>query len=306
MTERAADAEHRGETEMIDEKRARRLRREHQRRERKARRESRESGVEESTSGWEREITGTASEQPALVTRNIRVVYEIYGERAFGKFRRPVRDVVALDDVSLTVNKGEALGVIGSNGAGKTTLIRVMAGTLPPNEGRVDTFGLEAQMLGLGAGFNRTLTGRRNIYLGGLAAGMTKNEIDDAFDEIVGFAELGLAIDRPVETYSSGMSSRLAFAVAIQNEPDILLIDEALAVGDESFKQKSKARMERMLENTGTIVMVSHGVGRLRKFCDRILWMDQGRIMAIGDPSEVVAKYRAFLGVEDADDDDDD
>ena len=260
-----------------EQARARRLRREHVRRERKRRREAREQGSAVGAAGWEREKTGTAMDELAMAARDITVVYEIYGERAIGKFRRPIKDVVALDDLTLEIRKGEALGVIGANGAGKTTLIRVLAGTLPPNEGYVETFGLDAQMLGLGAGFNRNLTGRRNIYLGGLASGMSKKEIDASFDEIVEF----------------------------QNEPDILLIDEALAVGDESFKQKSKARMEQMLENTGTIVMVSHGVGRLRKFCDRIMWMDKGRIMAIGEPDEVVARYREFLGVSDDDDDDD-
>jgi ABC-type polysaccharide/polyol phosphate transport system ATPase subunit len=304
VTDQTADTDRQSSKE--EQARARRLRREYIRRQREQRRKDREAGRSGGSSGWEREITGTAIEESAMVAKDITVVYEIWGERAIGKFRRPVKDVKAIDDLSLAVRRGEALGVIGANGAGKTTLIRVLAGTLPPNEGHVDTFGLDAQMLGLGAGFNRNLTGRRNIYLGGLASGMSKKEVDASFDEIVEFAELGDAIDRPVETYSSGMSSRLAFAVAIQNEPDILLIDEALSVGDESFKQKSKARMEQMLENTGTIVMVSHGVGRLRKFCDRIMWMDKGKIMAIGEPDDVVSQYREFLGVDVDDDDDDD
>lgn len=248
---------------------------------------------------------GAPSDEPALVARGVTVKFRPFTERrpslrrhGLAALRRREKPVLAVDDVSLTVYKGEALGIIGSNGAGKTTLLRVLAGTLPPDAGEVEVFSQEAPtMLSLGAGFNRKLSGRRNVYLGGLAAGLLKSQIDAMFDDIVAYSELGDAIDRPASTYSSGMFARLAFAVAIRREPQILILDEVFAVGDQAFKKKSAETMQRLLADAGTIVMVSHGLSRLRTFCHRLAWMDRGRIMAVGDPDEIASQYLSFLGI---------
>jgi len=264
----------------------------------------------------------TSPNGPALVARGVSVVFRPYVDRKPTlrsalrmRRRRVVEPVRALDGVDLEVVRGEALGIIGSNGAGKSTLLRVLSGALPPDEGSVDVFGSNPLLLALGVGFNRQLSGRRNVYLGGLAAGLRKSEIDAAFDEVVDYADLGSAIDRPVATYSSGMYARLAFAVAMQTHPDILLLDELFAVGDEAFKAKSQETMAGMLENAGTIVIVSHAMARMRQFCDRIAWLDEGRIRATGTPPEIISEYRKHVGVPDkpagagkraATDDDDD
>jgi ABC-type polysaccharide/polyol phosphate transport system ATPase subunit len=251
------------------------------------------------------EAVGAPLDAPAIVTSHLTVRFRPFTERrpslrrhGLRAVRRREKPVVAVDDVSLTVFKGEALGIIGSNGAGKTTLLRVLAGTLPPDAGEVEVYSPEAPtMLSLGAGFNRKLSGRRNVYLGGLAAGLRKAEIDDMFDDIVAYSELGDAIDRPASTYSSGMFARLAFAVAIRREPRILLLDEVFAVGDQAFKKKSAETMQQLLADAGTIVMVSHGLSRLRRFCHRLAWMERGRLMAIGDPDEIASQYLASVGI---------
>lgn len=205
---------------------------------------------------------------------------------------RAVEEVVALDDVSFRVEKGEAFGVIGHNGAGKSTLLRVMARTLKPNTGRVVINGRASTLLQLGVGFNPELSGARNIYLGGLAAGLRRSEVDGIFDDVVEYAGLGHAIDRPVKTYSSGMFSRLAFSVSMHLNPDILLLDEVLAVGDAEFREKSLETMRELLDRAGTIVFVSHALAQLADFCDRALWLDHGRVRMIGDADEVVDAYR--------------
>lgn len=253
---------------------------------------------------WDRANPGTATDQPAITAEDIAVRYKVRGVRR-GRFARRTEEVTALDGVSLTINRGEAFGLIGRNGAGKTTLIKVLAGTMPPDRGRVITYGAVPAMLGMGVGFNRKLSGRRNVYLGALASGMRLHEAEEVFDDIVEFAELGRAIDRPVETYSAGMYARLGFAIAIQSRPNFLLVDEALTVGDEGFKQKSKAAMEEILGQAGTIVIVSHGVGKMRQFCDRVAWLDEGKLIMVGESNEVINAYREFLGVTGEDEDDD-
>jgi len=196
------------------------------------------------------------------------------------------------------VARGQALGVIGANGAGKSTLLRVLAGTLPPDEGSVEVYAKQPPtLLSLGLGFNRNLSGRRNVYLGGLASGFTKVQIDEMFDDIVGYAELADAIDRPMGTYSAGMYARLAFAIAVRQEPDILLMDELLSVGDEAFKRKSGETMNLLLQKAGAMVIVSHGLERLRRVCDTFAWLDRGRLMLVGPPGEVIKAYRRHIGV---------
>ena len=200
--------------------------------------------------------------------------------------------VTALNGVSFDVNPGEAFGIIGKNGAGKSTLLKVIAGTLRPDSGRVTVRGKASTLLALGVGFNPALSGRKNVYLGGLAAGLRRTEIEDLFDDIVEYAELGEAIDRPMNTYSSGMFSRLAFSVGMHLEPDILLLDEVLAVGDLSFREKSMQAMEDLLARSGTIVFVSHALTSVADFCDRAMWLSGGQILELGEAGDVVDAYR--------------
>jgi teichoic acid transport system ATP-binding protein len=233
----------------------------------------------------------------SIVVEDLYVRFRPYVERkptlrrSLGR-QRTQEEVVALDGVSFTVNRGEAFGVIGKNGAGKSTLLRCVAGTLRPNGGKAVVHGKTSTLLQLGVGFIPDLTGRRNVYLGGLAAGMRKAEIDERFDEIVEYAELEDAIDRPMKTYSSGMFSRLAFSVAMNLDPDVLLLDEILAVGDASFQEKSLEAMRDLLSRAGTILFVSHSLGSVEEFCDRAIWLDAGRIAAQGKSRDVVESYR--------------
>ena len=240
---------------------------------------------------------------PAIFVEDVSVRFRPYLDRkptlrrSLSTWRhREVIDVVALDGVSFEIPAGEAFGIIGRNGAGKSTLLRVLARTLRPDGGKVVINGTTSTLLQLGVGFNVELSGRRNIYLGGLAAGLRKSEIDAKMDSIIEYAELGEAIDRPVKTYSSGMFSRLAFAVSMALDPDILLLDEVLAVGDESFREKSMATMQELLATSGTIVFVSHSLDTLARFCDRTMWLDEGKVRVIGPAEEVVSQYRQWSG----------
>lgn len=240
--------------------------------------------------------------RPSILVEDLYVKFRPYVDRkptlrrSFVHLRhRQQEDVVALDGVTFSVAKGEAFGVIGRNGAGKSTLLRCIAGTLRPNSGKVVVNGRTSTLLQLGVGFNPELSGHRNVYLGGLAAGMRKREIDDRFDEIVEYAELGHAIDRPVKTYSSGMFSRLAFSVAMHLDPEVLLLDEVLAVGDEGFRQKSMQEMQDLLDRAGTIVFVSHSLNSVEEFCDRAIWLDHGKIKARGTATDVVNAYRSSV-----------
>jgi ABC-type polysaccharide/polyol phosphate transport system ATPase subunit len=235
--------------------------------------------------------------KPSIVVDDLYVRFRPYVERkptlrrSLGRRRAP-EEVVALNHVSFSVNRGEAFGVIGRNGAGKSTLLRCVAGTLRPNGGKAVVHGRTSTLLQLGVGFIPELTGRRNIYLGGLAAGMRKKEIDERLDEIIEYAELEDAIDRPMKTYSSGMFSRLAFSVAMNLDPDVLLLDEILAVGDASFQGKSMEKMRELLDQAGTILFVSHSLNSVEEFCDRAIWLDKGEVAAQGEAGEVVEAYR--------------
>ena len=236
---------------------------------------------------------------PAIVAEGITVRFRPLVDRrptlrrAIGRMRhRETEELIALNNVSLEIRKGEAFGVVGRNGAGKSTILRVMAKTLRPDEGTINVYGKTSTLLQLGVGFNQQLSGRRNVYLGGLAAGLRKRDIDEKFDEIVSFAGLWDAIDRPVRTYSSGMFSRLAFSVGMAIEPNILLLDEVLAVGDEAFREKSMDTMKTLLDKAGTIVFVSHSLANLAEFCDRAAWLEGGNIRMIGEAGEVVDAYR--------------
>jgi ABC-type polysaccharide/polyol phosphate transport system ATPase subunit len=215
-----------------------------------------------------------------------------------GRRERAVREVQAVRDVSFRVPRGKVLGVIGVNGAGKSTLMRAIAGILPPTRGKVVVNGQVSTLLALGVGFNRNLTGRENVVLGGLAAGLSREQLREKYDEIVEFAELGNFMDMPMRTYSSGMYGRLAFSVAVNMEPDILIIDEALSVGDARFKRKSFDRMRELCAEDRTILLVSHALRSIRELCDWVVWLHDGELKMKGRPKKVIPAYTQFLEVE--------
>lgn len=197
----------------------------------------------------------------------------------------------ALRDVSFELPEGEVLGIIGPNGAGKSTLLRVIAGIYEPDTGWIQVNGNVSPLLSLGTGFRPDLSGRDNIYLNAIFLGLSKEEVDDRFQDIVAFAELGDFIDEPVRTYSSGMVARLGFSIAITVDPDILLIDEVLGVGDARFKEKSQAKMHEFMERAKAIVIVTHSTGFIKSFCTKALWLEKGQVRMIGDATDVTDAY---------------
>jgi ABC-type polysaccharide/polyol phosphate transport system ATPase subunit len=221
--------------------------------------------------------------------------------RRLGRRQRMVREIQALDGVSFTVPHGRVLGVVGANGAGKSTLMRTLAGILPPTSGRVEVHGRVSTLLALGVGFNRELTGRQNVVLGGLAAGLSREQLKEKYEEIVAFAELADFMDMPMRTYSSGMYGRLAFSVAVNLDPNILLIDEALSVGDARFRKKSFRKMRQLCRQARTIVLVSHSMASIREMCDEAIWMHQGRLRMWDEPDAVIGSYTKFLDVNEDD-----
>ena len=186
-------------------------------------------------------------------------------------------------NISLEVNQGEVLGIIGRNGSGKSTLLKMMAGVFPPDSGTIATRGSVSLLAGVGVGFHKELTGRENAYLYGALMGRTTEQIDELIEEIQSFAELDHHFDRPIRTYSSGMKSRLGISVATAFKPDLLLIDEVLGVGDASFRKKSEKRVKDMISESGTVVIVSHSLGMLKTICDRIIVLDSGSVSHEGD-----------------------
>jgi lipopolysaccharide transport system ATP-binding protein len=206
----------------------------------------------------------------------------------------------ALRGLSFQVGRGETVGIIGRNGSGKSTLLQLICGTLQPTEGYVRTTGRIAALLELGAGFNPEFTGKENLLLNGQVLGLTKAEIDQRYDDIVSFADIGEFLDQPVKTYSSGMYVRLAFAVAIHTSPELLIIDEALAVGDAKFNAKCMARIKKLRESGLSILFVSHDVGAVRSLCDRSIWLDKGKPRLSGSVFAVTAQYMQHLFEEDA------
>ena len=206
-------------------------------------------------------------------------------------------DMVAALRTEATKHKVPVLGITGTGGAGKSSLMRVISGIVPPSQGRIEVHGSVSTLLALGVGFNPSMTGRANVYLGGLAAGMSRAEIDAQFDAIADFSELGEAIDAPMRTYSSGMYARLAFSVAATVQPDILIVDEALSTGDTHFKAKSLNRMKELRTADRALILVSHALATIEDLCNEVIWLDKGKLMARGTPTEVIAAYREFMNV---------
>jgi ABC-type polysaccharide/polyol phosphate transport system ATPase subunit len=210
------------------------------------------------------------------------------------------RDFWALHDLSFEVRRGETFCIVGENGSGKSTLLQMVAGILHPTGGTVEVNGRVSALLELGAGFNPEFSGRDNVYLNGSIMGLTTKQIDGRYREIAAFAEIGDFINQPVKTYSSGMAVRLAFAVAIHVDPEILLVDEALAVGDIYFRQRCMRKVHELRSHGVTILFVSHAVSDVKAIGDRALWLDRGRLVEIGDPDRVVSKYLAAMGEKDS------
>jgi ABC-type polysaccharide/polyol phosphate transport system ATPase subunit len=215
------------------------------------------------------------------------LVIDLFGRTARSKEER----FVALENVSLEIEQGETVGLIGANGAGKSTLLKLVAGIIEPTSGNVEVNGRVGALLELGAGFHPDLTGRENIYLNGSILGLSRTEIRDKMGEIIAFAELERFIDAPVRHYSSGMYVRLGFSVAVHTEPEVLLVDEVLAVGDASFQRKCMDKIDEMRNTSVTILFVSHNPGLVRKICKRAVWLDEGCCIADGSAEAVVAQY---------------
>ena len=197
----------------------------------------------------------------------------------------------ALKNVSFDVQKGEVLGIIGHKGAGKSTLLKVISGILKPTEGTLEVRGNIVPMLELGSGFDTDLTGRENIFLNGSILGYSEQYLKDKYDEIVAFSELGKFIDIPIRNYSSGMLMRLAFSIATVVQPEILIVDEILAVGDADFQAKSKKRMKELMNGGATVLFVSHSMDQIREMCSRVLWLEHGSVKMIGKTSAVCDEY---------------
>ena len=204
------------------------------------------------------------------------------------------QDFYALNDVSFSVERGEIVGIIGTNGSGKSTLLKVISGIYKPTKGSAVTAGRVAPMLELGSGFDYELSGRENIYLNGAIMGYSETFLKSKYDEIVEFSELGDFIEQPLKTYSSGMMMRLAFSVATLVDPEILIVDEILAVGDERFQKRSRARMTSLMSGGTTVLMVSHNLAQIRGMCSRVIWLNKGQIRMNGPTEEVCDAYHQF------------
>ena len=244
-----------------------------------------------------------SSDELAIHLRGVEKTFSIYDrphhrllESLLGTRRRTWhREFHALHGIDLDVRHGETVGLIGRNGAGKSTLLQIICGILTPTRGVVDVRGRIAALLELGAGFNAEFSGRENVFLNGTVLGLTRAQIEARFDTIAAFADIGDFIDQPVKTYSSGMYIRLAFAVAIHVDPDILVIDEALSVGDEAFQRKCFARIEHIRASGATVLFVSHGVSTVAQLCDRVVLIDAGEALMTGPPKPVISRYHKLL-----------
>lgn len=240
-----------------------------------------------------------------IVFKNVTKSYPYYGYITAGfktflfnlpkALKHTKKRFTALENISFEVYKGECFGIIGRNGAGKSTLLGLIAGVLKPDKGKISVRGKISPLLELGAGFHPELTGRENIILNGILLGMTKREVLNKMEEIIEFSELGEFIDQPLRTYSSGMVARLGFSVVAHLDPDILLVDEILAVGDLNFQRKCMKKIESFRKNSVTIVIVSHSTEQIKRLCDRVMWIDEHKVKAIGKPDEVCRMYEESL-----------
>jgi teichoic acid transport system ATP-binding protein len=242
--------------------------------------------------------------EPVIVVDDVQVIYKVFGTgkkvgSKNGSSKKVVRksgmrEVHAVKGVSFVVYEGDTIGIIGSNGSGKSSLMRAIAGLHPPTKGSVYA-SARPTLLGVGAALLPNLTGEKNIFLGGLAMGFSKKEITDATDEIVRFSGLEEFIDLPMRTYSAGMSARLRFAIAASRKHDILIVDEALAVGDRQFRLKAESRIRQMRDEAGTVLLVSHNMKSIQDTCNRVLWIEKGELVMDGTPVEVTKAFVEFM-----------
>ena len=237
-------------------------------------------------------------EEDRIIVEHVYKSFNIYLDKAnslkekllfWNRNKKEKREV--LKDINLTIKNGEAVGLIGVNGSGKSTLLKLMTKIIYPNQGKITTNGKLTSLLELGAGFHPDFSGRENIYFNASIFGLTRKKIDERIDKIIEFSELGSYIDNPVRTYSSGMYMRLAFAVAINVDADILLVDEVLAVGDQHFQDKCIAKMKELKEEGKTMVFVTHSLSTVKDFCNRAIWLSNGEIKMDGEPDTVIDRY---------------
>mgnify|MGYP004471409691 CR=1 FL=1 len=242
--------------------------------------------------------TNCKERENRIVVENVYKTFNIYMDKAnslkekmlfWNRNKKEKREV--LKDINLTIKNGEAVALIGVNGSGKSTLLKLMTKIIYPNKGKIETYGKLTSLLELGAGFHPDFSGRENIYFNASIFGLTRKEIDQRIDKIIEFSELGAYIDNPVRTYSSGMYMRLAFAVAINVDADILLVDEVLAVGDQHFQDKCIEKMKELKSEGKTMVFVTHSMNIVNEFCDRAVWLSNGVIRMDGDSAKVTAEY---------------
>lgn len=249
-------------------------------------------------------MTKTETRKPVVIVDDVSVTYKVFstGKRARGRAntsgkaasRSKIRQIEAVKGVSFTVYEGETVGIIGSNGSGKSSLMRAIAGLLKITSGRVFA-STPPTLLAVGAALMPNLSGERNILLGGMALGFTRHEMAESVDSIAEFAGLENFVELPMRTYSSGMAARLRFAIAQHKTHDILIIDEALAVGDKQFRNRSEARVREMREQSGTVFLVSHSIQSVRDTCNRVIWLEKGVIRMDGDPVEVTTAYKEYM-----------
>lgn len=211
------------------------------------------------------------------------------------KKKEPKKEFWALKNIDFEVKQGEVVGFVGCNGAGKSTLLKIVAGVMKPTKGTVERYGNVCPMIELGAGFDMDLTARENIYLNGAILGYSKEFINEKFDEIVEFSELKEFLDVPVRNFSSGMVTRLAFSIATIVDPEILIVDEILSVGDIAFQQKSENKMRSMIKGGTTVLFVSHSLDQIESLCDRVVWLENGTVKKIGEPKTICTEYKEFM-----------
>ena len=244
------------------------------------------------------DLFGVDPDRINVVLDDVHVTYRVFEDRrpalreVIRGERRRVREIHAVRGVSFVATRGESIGIVGRNGSGKSTLLQALAGVLPVDQGEVYARS-QPTLLGVGSALQTNLSGRRNIVLGCLALGLPTTDLDERVEDVIAFAELEEFIDLPMSAYSSGMRARLLFAIATAVVPDILVIDEALAVGDERFRLKSKERIAGLRAEAGTVFLVSHALDTIAESCSRVVWLERGRIIADGDPDDIVARYRA-------------
>ncbi len=236
----------------------------------------------------------------AVTVSNLHIKYRGITKTSIRASWRHMTDKVevfeALKGVSFEIEEGKILGIVGKNGSGKSTMLRAIAGIFSPDKGKIDLHGHSISLLSIGVGFNKKLTGRENIYLSGMLLGFSEEEIAKKEREIIEFADIGKFIYKPVKTYSSGMYSKLAFAITAILETDIMLIDEVLSVGDAKFKEKSYNKMKELIsDEQRTVIIVSHSLGTIRELCDEVLWLNDGKIMMKGSAEEILPKYEEFM-----------